>query len=244
MSHRCAWVPSYPDCSLLSEHVGISGSRTPPGDARKAAEKLRRAFDDFTDIFLYWRGEQERRGSFAQTPIGLKKARDEYQDRRLKVDSAHRVVRDLFRQFVEEEPTYDLRGDLSDDAAADIPVDYPLRDWWSALTFDDALDRWANADDDHLQPFIERQRAVLRAFEAWSAERGEARRESDVTEAEPHDLPRVGGADGVGTTKSRAGVSSARTARAGWRHFAYNPYVVSISVGALLLLLGLVFGVR
>jgi len=78
----------------------------------------------------------------------------------------YRAVREHYRRFLEEEPHYDRSSSDPDDY---VPEE-PLASWWEPLTFDSALNRYANADDAHLRGYIAEERAVLAAFEEWIAE--------------------------------------------------------------------------
>ena len=91
-----------------------------------------------------------RRRREIETATGMRalEIRDEYRALQRSVVEAHRRVRDEFAAFIDEEPGYDLRPEFDADGLLDLPVDYPLTDWWKSLTFDDARVRWANADDD------------------------------------------------------------------------------------------------
>jgi hypothetical protein len=133
-------------------------------ERRQAVGKLRAAFVAYTWMF------RERRLEFA-ADISEKKRdeiRAEYRELRRQVDRAFRPLRDLFVEFLGEEPRYDLRRDVHDDGGHDVPVESPFTQWWDALTFEEALDRWANADDDHIENLLRRQEAVLDAFENWA----------------------------------------------------------------------------
>jgi hypothetical protein len=44
------------------------------------------------------------------------------------------------------------------------------RAYRAVLTFDEALDTYANADDDHLRRYVAEERAILEAFAEWIAE--------------------------------------------------------------------------
>ena len=108
---------------------------------------------------------RERRREFG-TDISDKQRdeiRAEYRELHRRVDRAYRPVRDLFAEFLGEEPRYDLRHEVYEDGGHDLPVDYPFTQWSDALTFEEATNKWANADEDHLGNLLQRQEAVLDA---------------------------------------------------------------------------------
>jgi hypothetical protein len=138
----------------------------PPGpiERRQAVVELRGAFVAYAWSF------RDRRRAFA-TDISDKRReaiRAEYRALRRRLDRAYRPVRDLFVEFLGGEPQYDLRREVHDDGENDHPVDQPFTQWWDALSFDEAFERWAKADDDHVGRLLQHQEAVLDAFENWA----------------------------------------------------------------------------
>ena len=130
----------------------------------RAVAALRKAFTD-----LMWSFRERRRTFEADSSDKRRdRIRAEYRELQRRVDRAYRPVRDLFIEFLGEEPRYDLRREVYEDGGNDVPVDYPFTQWWDALTFDEAFDRWTYADDDHVGNLLQRQEAVLDAFENWA----------------------------------------------------------------------------
>jgi hypothetical protein len=127
------------------------------------ARDLRVAFDEFIETFLTRRAEYVAHGMKTER---LEQAREEYQLLQRRAVRAYRAVRDDYRRFLDDEPQFD-RG--SPDPDYYVAQDW-LADWWSPLTFDAALNKYANADDDHLRPHIAEDRAILEAFVEWVAE--------------------------------------------------------------------------
>jgi hypothetical protein len=123
---------------------------------------LRAVFDDYMETFLARRAEYNGGMSEQQ----LEDTRAEYGRLQRRAVRCYRAVRSHYRRFLRDEPQFDR-------SSAD-PNDYvpeePLPDWWDAFTFDAALDRYANADDDHLRRYITEERAILEAFAEWIAE--------------------------------------------------------------------------
>lgn len=133
-------------------------------ERRQAVAELRGAFMAYTWSF------RNRRRAFA-TDISDEQRdeiRAEYRELHRRVDRAYRPVRELFVEFLGEEPRYDLRDEISEDDGHDLPLDSPFTQWLEGLTFDEAFAKWANADDDHVGNLLERQEAVLDAFENWA----------------------------------------------------------------------------
>jgi len=126
------------------------------------ARELRSAFDEFIETFL------TRRAQFVAGMTGeeLERAREEYGRLQRRAARAYRAVRDHYRRFLQEEPQYD-RSSFDPE---DFVPEEPLPDWWQPLTFDAALDRYANADDEHLRVYIAEERAILEAFAEWISE--------------------------------------------------------------------------
>jgi hypothetical protein len=133
-------------------------------ERRKAAAELHRAFTAYT-----W-SVRDRRRVFGTDLSDRQRDRIRAEFRALhgQLDRAYRPVRELFVQFVGEEPRYDLRHEVFEDRGDDLPVDAPLTRWSDALTFDEAFDTWADVDDDQIEDLLERQEAVLDAFESWA----------------------------------------------------------------------------
>jgi hypothetical protein len=127
------------------------------------ARELRAAFDDFIETFLARRAEYVAQ---AMTTERLEQAREEYGRLHRRAVRACRAVRDYYRRFLDDEPQYD-RG--SPDPDYYVAKEW-LADWWSPLTFDAALDKYASADDEHLRRYIGEERAILEAFAEWIAE--------------------------------------------------------------------------
>jgi hypothetical protein len=125
--------------------------------------EFRGRFRSYTETFL-----QRRRELRSDTPPErVEEMRSEYRKLQRAVVQAYRPIRDLYRDFIEEEPGYDQRHEVVDDPYG-LALDYPLTNWWTPLTFDEALDKWSNADDEHIGHFLRRQHAVLEAFEDWA----------------------------------------------------------------------------
>lgn len=127
------------------------------------ARELRAALDNYMETLLLRRAEQD------VTSARLTEMREEYGEIQRGLARLFRPLRDLFARFVEEEAQYDLRGE-HESPYGGLSPEYPLTKWWRPLTFDQAVDEWRNADDTHIQYYLERQRAVLRAFEEWLEE--------------------------------------------------------------------------
>lgn len=133
----------------------------------EAASVFRRQFDLYIDTFFERRREVTN-GRVSAERLGT--IRQEYRTCQREVAKAYLPVRDSYQRFLSEMPEYaepynphDIELD-----GADV-YDPPINDWWQALTFDDARKKWAAADDDHVGPFIDHQRAVLDAFQDWAA---------------------------------------------------------------------------
>ncbi len=172
---------------------------------------LRGAFMDYMWSF------RDRRRAFA-TDISDKRRdeiRAEYRELRRRLDRAYRPVRDLFVEFLGEEPRHDLRDELYEDGGRDLPVDSPFTKWWDALTFDEAFDKWASADDDHIGNLLQRQEAVLDAFENWAG--------TEQSLAEPPTL--------VPPTEARS-VTSGTIARV-----LNNPWMVTVGGGTVVIVI-------
>ena len=100
------------------------------------------------------------------SPEQLEQAREEYGRLQRRAVRAYRAVRPHYQRFLREEPQYDRS---SSDLLNFVPKE-ALASWWEPLTFDAALNKYANADDEHLRPIIAEERAILEAFEEWIAE--------------------------------------------------------------------------
>jgi len=139
----------------------------PPLGASERGRGVAALRSAFTDLMWSFR---ERRRTFQADSSDKRRdrIRAEYRELQRRVDRGYRPVRDLFIEFLGEEPRYDLRCEVYEDGGNDVPVDYPFTQWWDALTFDEAFDRWTYADDDHVGNLLQRQEAVLDAFENWA----------------------------------------------------------------------------
>jgi hypothetical protein len=139
----------------------------PPREGRRRdGLAFREAFDTFINTFL----ERRRQVGPQRTHDEFGTFRDEYRVLQRRVVAAYRPVKDLYLNFLHHEPQFDRRNEVYGDEAHYFSPDNPLTDLWSALTFDEALHRWENADDEHFAAFLERDRAVLDAFADWAAE--------------------------------------------------------------------------
>jgi hypothetical protein len=127
-----------------------------------AARDLRAAFDEYIETFLTRRAQYKAGMSGEE----LDRAREEYGRLQRGVARAYRAVREHYRRFLNDEPQYDRSSADFEDY---VPEE-PLPRWWQPLTFDEALETYANADDDHLRRFIAEERAILEAFAEWIAE--------------------------------------------------------------------------
>lgn len=123
---------------------------------------LRSAFDAYIETFLARRAEYHE----GMTEDALERAREEYGELQRAVARTYRAVRDHYRRFLREEPQYDRSSSDPDNY---VPEE-PLSSWWEPLTFDAALNQYANAADAHLRPIIAEERAILATFEEWIAE--------------------------------------------------------------------------
>ena len=156
-------------------------------------------FDLFVDTFL------ERRRELHSSDMSDERVaflRHEYGQTQRAVSAAYRPLRDSYCSFLRAEPQYDLRYEDYGDDAGHFPIDHPLITWWEALTFDDAISKWSNADDSHLAPLLARQRAVLDAFSDWldeqashaaRSERSETYEEASLRAAEAYALEQAEG---------------------------------------------------
>ncbi len=126
--------------------------------------ELRAAFMEYV-----WSFRDRRRKFNKDISDGQRdRIRAEYRELHGRVDRAYRPVRELFVEFLGEEPRYDLRHEIYEDGGPDLPIDHPFTQWWDALTVDEAFERWADADDDRVGSLLQRQEAVLDAFENWA----------------------------------------------------------------------------
>jgi hypothetical protein len=107
-------------------------------ERRQAVAELRGAFMAYT-----WSLRDRRRRFDTDISEELRdEIRAEYRELRRRLDRAYRPVRDLFVEFLGEEPRYDLRHEVYEDGGSDLPVDHSFTQWWDALTFDEAFDKW------------------------------------------------------------------------------------------------------
>lgn len=129
-------------------------------------QTFREAFDKYVDTFLDRRRELHEDVSDER----LGELRDEYRALQRQVASTYRRVREHYRRFIEAEPDYDRRVEMFDPPLPGLPLDYPLTSWWKPITFDEAVANWANADDEYIRRNLDREHAVLDAFEDWLRE--------------------------------------------------------------------------
>jgi len=170
--HGTDWHASGDFEAAVAEPAQPTRAADEPAEAREPAERNRvqnlqrgararllvTSFEHFVDTFLW------RRRELAGAISVPRDVREEYQQLHRAIVRDYARVRDDYVRFIESDPSYDLRGDVDAESPEMHAVDEPLTSWWRPLTFEDALQRWSNADDDHLAPFLERQKAVLRAF--------------------------------------------------------------------------------
>jgi hypothetical protein len=126
------------------------------------AGDLRAAFDDYMETFLARRAQYNE----GMTGHQLEEARAEYGRLQRRAVRCYRDLREHYRRFLRDEPQFDRSSADPDDYVSAEPLPF----WWEALTFDSALDRYANADDDHLRRYMTEERAILEAFTEWIAE--------------------------------------------------------------------------
>jgi hypothetical protein len=182
-------------------------------ERRQAVVELRGAF------MAYMWSFRDRRRKF-DTDLSDRqrdRIRAEYLELHRRVDRAYRPVRDLFVAFLGEEPRYDLRHEVDEGGGYDLPVDYPFTRWWDALTIDEAFDKWDNVDEDHVGKLLQRQEAVLEAFENWAGT------ERSLAQAEPPTL--------VAPTAAPP-ARSGRIARA-----LNNPWTVTVGGGTVVIVI-------
>lgn len=153
------FAPRYESQVAAMRREAVIDQLTQSADRKEAALLFREAFDSYVEAFLARRRELK-----GITPERLGEVREEYGSRQRAVVRAYRGIREQFRAFVDDEPGYDLRAEMSQESAYELPVDYPLTWWWKSLTFDEAVHEWSNAHDAHIEGILERQRAVLDAF--------------------------------------------------------------------------------
>ena len=176
---------------------------------------------------------ERRRELQAEVPDSrLEEVRDEYRSKQRQVGQAYRRVRDLFHAFLREEPGYDTRHEVFVNGGHDLPLDYALTNWWSPLTLDEALNKWSNADDDHIGHYLRRQQAVLEAFEDWAGEE----RQDDADEPGSV-LPTPAGAE------PRVPDSRPSRGNGGLPEILNHPWVVTVVGGAIVAVIGVILTV-
>jgi hypothetical protein len=207
-----------PTLSYWRRQIDLQERELAAMDRQRAVRMLREAFSAYMAAFL------DRRREFATDLSDERRdeIRDEYRKSHGRVRQAYRPARDLFAEFLVEEPDYDLRREIYESGGYDLPLDYPFTQWWSALTFDEAYGRWSNADDDHISRYMRRQEAVLDAFEDW------ARLERD--------LPREAGHGAAETPAGPDSAGSARDRRALAR-VLNHPWVITVGGGVIVILM-------
>jgi hypothetical protein len=159
------------------------------------ARDLREALQAYMGLLLRLRHEDLESSE-------LHAARDEYRQHQRALVDIFGPLRSHFERFVDAEPQYDLRGEMYEPGtgAYYLSPDYPITYWWRPLTLDEAIANWSNVDDDHIRHHLDRQLAVIDAFEAWLAQPrnhqlastpdGAEREDEEIRELERQHRPR------------------------------------------------------